>query len=48
MSTDTKPSPGRHRAAVDARSPLTPAVLPRLLGGLAVVLLALAVVWQVA
>ena len=48
MSTDIRPLQGRHRAAVDARSPFTPAALPRLLGGLAVVLLAVAVVWQVA
>jgi hypothetical protein len=48
MSTNVKPLQGRHRAAVDARPPFASAALPKLLGGLAVVLLTVLVFWQVA
>lgn len=48
MSTNVKPLQGRHRAAVDARRPFPSAALPRLLGALALVLLAVLTVWQVA
>lgn len=38
---------GRHRAPVEPRATLPAAVLPALLGGVAVVLVGLVVVWQV-